>query len=216
MIKRLLVANRGEVAVRIMATASVLGIETVAVYPADDAACGHVGRADAAVQLPGTGAAAYLDVDAIIAAAAGAGCDMLHPGYGFLSERPELAVRCAAAGLRFAGPGPDALALFGDKAAARARARELGVPVLAGTGVEPAPGQVLALLREHGAVMVKAVAGGGGRGLRPVTRAADLGEAPHAEALRRCALEGAAGFGHGRIYAEQMLTRARHVEVQLI
>ena len=164
MIKRLLVANRGEIAVRIMATASVLGIETVAVYPADDAACGHVGRADAAVELPGTGAAAYLDVDAIIAAAAGAGCDMLHPGYGFLSERPELAARCAAAGLRFAGPGPEALALFGDKAAARARARELGVPVLAGTGVDPSPGQVLALLREHGAVMVKAVAGGGGRG----------------------------------------------------
>ena len=216
MIKRLLVANRGEIAVRIMTTAAVLGIETVAVYPADDAACGHVGRADAAVQLPGTGAAAYLDVDAIIAAAAGAGCDMLHPGYGFLSERPELAVRCAAAGLRFAGPGPDALALFGDKAAARARARELGVPVLAGTGVEPAPGQVLALLREHGAVMVKAVAGGGGRGLRPVTRAEDLAEAQITETLRRCASEAAAAFGDGRIYAEQMLTRARHVEVQLI
>ena len=177
MIKRLLVANRGEVAVRIMATASVLGIETVAVYPADDAACGHVGRADAAVELPGAGAAAYLDVDAIIAAAAGTGCDMLHPGYGFLSERPELAARCAAAGLRFAGPGRDALALFGDKAAARARARELGVPVLAGTGADPSPGQVLALLREHGAVMIKAVAGGGGRGLRPVTSEEDLAEA---------------------------------------
>ena len=178
MIKRLLVANRGEVAVRIMATASVLGIETVAVYPADDAACGHVGRADAAVELPGADAAAYLDVDAIIAAAAGTGCDMLHPGYGFLSERPELAARCAAAGLRFAGPGPEALALFGDKAAARARARELGVPVLAGTGVDPSPGQVLALLREHGAVMVKAVAGGGGRGLRPVTREEDCEARP--------------------------------------
>src|SRR5512146_3541826 len=126
MIKRLLVANRGEVAVRIMATASVLGIETVAVYPADDAACGHVARADATVELPGTGVAAYLDVDAVIAAASGAGCDTLHPGYGFLSERPELAARCAAAGLRFAGPDADALALFGDKAATRARARELG------------------------------------------------------------------------------------------
>jgi acetyl/propionyl-CoA carboxylase alpha subunit/acetyl-CoA carboxylase carboxyltransferase component len=211
MIKRLLVANRGEIAVRIMATAAVLGIETVAVYPADDAACGHVGRADAAVELPGTGAAAYLDVDAIIAAAAGAGCDMLHPGYGFLSERPELAARCAAAGLRFAGPGPEALALFGDKAAARARARELGVPVLAGTGVDPSPKQVRALLREHDAVMVKAVAGGGGRGLRPVTREEDL-----AEAMRRCASEAAAAFGDGRIYAERLLPRARHIEVQLI
>ena len=216
MIKRLLVANRGEIAVRIMATASVLGIETVAVYPADDAACGHVGRADAAVELPGTGAAAYLDVDAIIAAATGAGCDMLHPGYGFLSERPELAARCAAAGMRFAGPGPEALALFGDKAAARARARELGVPVLAGTGVDPSPGQVLALAREHGAVMVKAVAGGGGRGLRPVTDEAGLAEAQLADAMRRCASEAAAAFGDGRIYAERLLPRARHVEVQLI
>ena len=210
MIKRLLVANRGEIAVRIMATASVLSIETVAVYPADDAACGHVGRADAAVELPGAGAAAYLDVDAIIAAATGAGCDMVHPGYGFLSERPELAARCAAAGLRFAGPGPEALALFGDKAAARARARELGVPVLAGTGIDPEPGQVLALLREHGAVMIKAVAGGGGRGLRPVSREEDL-----AEAMRRCASEAAAAFGDGRVYAERLLPRARHVEVQV-
>ena len=211
MIKRLLVANRGEVAVRIMATASVLGIETVAVYPADDAACGHVGRADAAVELPGTDVAAYLDVDAIIAAAAGAGCDTLHPGYGFLSERPELAVRCAAAGLRFAGPGPEALALFGDKAAARARASELGVPVLAGTGPDPLPEEARAMLREHGAVMVKAVAGGGGRGLRPVTREEDL-----PEAMRRCASEAAAAFGDGRVFAERLLPRARHVEVQVV
>jgi len=216
MIKRLLVANRGEIAVRIMATASVLGIETVAVYPADDAACGHVGRADAAVELPGTGAAAYLDVDAIIAAAAGAGCDMLHPGYGFLSERPELAARCAATGIRFAGPGAEALALFGDKTAARARARGLGVPVLAGTGVDPSPEQVLALLREHGAVMVKAVAGGGGRGLRPVTSEDGIADAQIIETMRRCASEAAAAFGDGRIYAEQLLPRARHIEVQVI
>ena len=211
MIKRLLVANRSEVAVRIMATAAVLGIETVAVYPADDAACGHVARADTAVELPGAGVAAYLDVDAVIAAAASAGCDTLHPGYGFLSERPELAARCAAAGLRFAGPDAEALALFGDKAATRARARELGVPVLAGTGIDPPREQVRGLLREHGAVMVKAVAGGGGRGLRPVTREDDL-----AEAMRRCASEAASAFGDGRVYAEQLLTGARHVEVQLL
>ncbi|HEX5297103.1 MAG TPA: carboxyl transferase domain-containing protein [Streptosporangiaceae bacterium] len=211
MIKRLLVANRGEVAVRVMATAAVLGIETVAVYPADDAACGHVTRADTAVELPGTGVAAYLDVDAVIAAAAGAGCDTLHPGYGFLSERPELAARCAAAGLRFAGPDAEALALFGDKAATRARARELGVPVLAGTGIDPPIAQVRGLLHDYGAVMVKAVAGGGGRGLRPVTREEDL-----AEAMRRCASEAASAFGDGRVYAERLLTGARHVEVQLL
>src|SRR5689334_11469571 len=211
MIKRLLVANRGEIAVRIMATATVLGIDTVAVYPADDAACGHGTRADSAVERPGTGADAYLDVDAIVAAAAGTGCDMLHPGYGFLSERPELAARCAAAGLRFAGPGPEALALFGDKAAARARAHELGVPVLAGTGPDPLPEEARALLREHGAVMVKAVAGGGGRGLRPVTREQDL-----PEAMRRCASEAAAAFGDGRVLAERLLPRARHIEVQVV
>ena len=211
MIKRLLVANRGEIAVRIMATASVLGIETVAVYPADDAACGHVSKADAVVELPGTGAAAYLDVDAVVGAAAGAGCDMLHPGYGFLSERPQLAARCAEAGVRFAGPAPAALALFGDKTAARARARELGVPVLAGTDGEPSLEQARTLLREHGAVMVKAVAGGGGRGLRPVTREADLDGA-----MRRCASEAQAAFGDGRVYVEQLLTRSRHVEVQVI
>src|SRR5882672_1206689 len=216
MIKRLLVANRGEVAVRVMATAAVLGVETVAVYPADDATCGHVARAEVAVELPGTGVAAYLDIDAILAAAAGAGCDTLHPGYGFLSERPELSARCAAAGLRFAGPDPEALALFGDKAAARTRAWELGVPVLAGTGADPSPGQVLALLREHGAVMVKAVAGGGGRGLRPVTREEDLTEAQLADTMRRCASEAATAFGDGRVFAERLLPRARHVEVQVV
>ena len=211
MIKRLLVANRSEIAVRIMATASVLGIETVAVYAADDAACGHVSRADAAVELPGTGPAAYLDVDAVVAAAASAGCDMLHPGYGFAAERAQLAERCAEAGVRFAGPAPGALALFGDKGATRARARELGVPVLPGTDGDTSLAQARTLLREHGAVMVKAVAGGGGRGVRPVTREADL-----AEAMRRCAAEAGAAFGDGRVYVERLLTRARHIEVQLI
>ena len=207
MIKRLLVANRGEIAVRIMATASVLGIETVAIYAADDAACGHVSRADAAIELPGTGAAAYLDVDAVVAAATGAGCDMLHPGYGFGSERPQLAARCAEAGVRFAGPAPGTLALFGDKGATRTRARELGVPVLAGTDGDTSLEEARALLHEHGAVMVKAVAGGGGRGVRPVTREAELAG---------CASEAEAAFGDSRVYVEQLLTRARHVEVQVI
>ena len=175
MIKRLLVANRGEIAVRIMATASVLGIETV------------------------------------VAAATGAGCDTLHPGYGFASERPRLAARCAEAGVRFAGPAPDALALFGDKGAARARARELGVPVLAGTDGDTSLAQARALLHEHGAIMVKAVVGGGGRGVRPVTKQADL-----AGAMRRCASEAEAVFGDPRVYVEQLLTRARHVEIQVI
>jgi acetyl/propionyl-CoA carboxylase alpha subunit len=118
MIKRLLVANRGEIAVRIMATAAVPGVETV--------------------ELPRDGRGAYLDVDAVVGAVMGMGmgCDMLHPGYGFLSEQPRLAERCAEAGGRFVGPAPGALALFGDKTATRARAREIGLPVLAGTDAD--------------------------------------------------------------------------------
>jgi acetyl/propionyl-CoA carboxylase alpha subunit/acetyl-CoA carboxylase carboxyltransferase component len=210
-IKRLLVANRGEIAVRILATAAVLDVPTVAVYPADDASCAHVAKADQAVLLPGTGAAAYLDVEAIIAAATTARCDAVHPGYGFLSESPVLAARCADAGLVFVGPDAATLALFGDKSAARAQAQAAGVPVLAGTPGGTTLEEAQAFLREHGAVMVKAVAGGGGRGLRPVTREEDL-----AEAMRRCASEAAAAFGNGAVYVEQLLPDARHVEVQVL
>jgi acetyl/propionyl-CoA carboxylase alpha subunit/acetyl-CoA carboxylase carboxyltransferase component len=210
-IKRLLVANRGEIAVRILATAAVLDVPAVAVYPADDASCAHVAQADEAVLLPGSGAAAYLDAGAIVAAATATRCDAVHPGYGFLSESPVLASRCAEAGLLFVGPDAKALALFGDKTAARSRAREVGVPVLAGTPGGTSLEAARAFLREHGAVMVKAVAGGGGRGMRPVTREQDL-----AEAMRRCSSEAAASFGDGSLYVERLLPRARHVEVQVI
>jgi acetyl/propionyl-CoA carboxylase alpha subunit/acetyl-CoA carboxylase carboxyltransferase component len=210
-IKRLLVANRGEIAVRILATAAVLDVATVAVYPADDASCAHVAKADQAVLLPGTGAAAYLDVAAIITAATTARCDAVHPGYGFLSESPVLAARCAQAGLVFVGPDAATLELFGDKSAARAQARAAGVPVLAGTPGGATLEEARAFLRGHGAVMVKAVAGGGGRGLRPVTREDDL-----AEAMRRCSSEAAAAFGNGAVYVEQLLPAARHVEVQVL
>ena len=211
MIKRLLVANRGEIAVRILATAAVLDVPTVAVYPADDASCAHVAQADEAVLLPGTGAAAYLDAGAVVAAATATRCDAVHPGYGLLSESPVLAGRCAEAGLVFVGPDAKTLALFGDKTAARSRAREVGVPVLAGTPGGTSLEAARAFLREHGAVMVKAVAGGGGRGMRPVTREQDL-----AEAMRRCASEAAASFGDGSLYVERLLAPARHVEVQVI
>jgi acetyl/propionyl-CoA carboxylase alpha subunit/acetyl-CoA carboxylase carboxyltransferase component len=210
-IKRLLVANRGEIAVRILATAAVLDVATVAVYPADDASCAHVAKADQAVLLPGTGAAAYLDVEAIITAATNARCDAVHPGYGFLSESPVLAARCADAGLVFVGPDAATLALFGDKSSARAQAQAAGVPVLAGTPGGTTLEEARAFLREHGAVMVKAVAGGGGRGLRPVTREQDL-----AEAMRRCSSEAAAAFGNGAVYLEQLLPDARHAEVQVL
>jgi acetyl/propionyl-CoA carboxylase alpha subunit len=183
----LLVAARGEIAVRIMATAAVLGLCTVAVYPDDDADCAHVVRADASVRLPGAGAAAYLDLSAVLAAAQQAGADALHPGYGFLSENPALARLCTEAGLVFVGPSAEALELFGDKTRARERATALGIDVPAGTGVLTDDHAALAFaasLSPGASVMVKARGGGGGRGLRPVRAGDDL-----SEALRRCRSE---------------------------
>ncbi|MEJ8280889.1 acetyl-CoA carboxylase family protein [Pseudonocardia spirodelae] len=202
----LLVANRGEIAVRIMATASALGMRTVAVHPADDAASLHVERADEAVELPGAGPAAYLDVAGLVAAAERTGAGMLHPGYGFAAEDPALARRCAERGVAFVGPSPDALATFGDKTAARARAVAAGIAVPAGGPASHAA----ELLAEHGAIMVKAVAGGGGRGVRPVTDPAALDDA-----LARCASEARAATGDGTVYVERLVTHARHVEVQV-
>jgi acetyl/propionyl-CoA carboxylase alpha subunit/acetyl-CoA carboxylase carboxyltransferase component len=211
---KLLVANRAEIAVRVMATAAVLGLDTVAVYPDDDVACAHVARAGAAVRLPGAGPAAYLDVGAIVEAATGSGCDTLHPGYGFLAENSALARACGAAGLRFAGPPPEVLDLFGDKPAARARAADLGIPLPRATEGPAGPGQARAFLASLGpgaAVMVKAVAGGGGRGMRPVLDPAGLDEA-----IRRSASEAQAAFGDPAVYVEELVTRARHVEVQVL
>src|SRR4051794_12452437 len=212
-ITRLLVANRGEVAVRILRTAAAMGLGTVAVAPADDADSLHVSRGDETVRLEGTGPAAYLDAAAIVDAAVGSGADAVHPGYGFLSESAELARRCADAGVVLVGPDAAVLELFGDKTRARARASELGVPVLAATdGPTDLPGARAFLrgLGPGGAVMVKALAGGGGRGQQPVRSEDDL-----AEALERCRSEAQAAFGVGDVYVERLLTGARHVEVQL-
>ncbi|MBP2367860.1 carboxyl transferase domain-containing protein [Pseudonocardia parietis] len=211
---RILVANRAEIAVRIMDTAAALGIGTVAVHPDDDAACAHVTHADEAVRLPGTGAAAYLDVEEIVAAALRTGCDTLHPGYGFLAENPALARACAERGITFVGPGPGSLELYGDKTRARAHAEQAAVPVLTGTAGPTDLAAARAFLDgpgPDGAVMVKALAGGGGRGMRPVTRADDL-----AEAMRRCSAEAQAAFGDSGVYVERLLPRARHVEVQIL
>src|SRR5690606_33957906 len=128
-IRKLLIANRGEVAIRIARAAAESGLSTVAVHPDDDAASLHLGHAVAAHRLPGRGGRAYLDIDAILEAELENGCDGLHPGYGFLSENAELARRCAQEGVRFVGPSVHALALFGDKVQARALAREQGLPL---------------------------------------------------------------------------------------
>ena len=132
-VTKILIANRGEIAVRIARAAAERGIPTVAVHPEDDAASLHVRVADEARALPGQGVASYLDIDAVIEAARAAGADAIHPGYGFLAENASFARRCAEAGLTFIGPTPEQLELFGDKVRARALAEECGVPVMPGT-----------------------------------------------------------------------------------
>ena len=212
--KKLLIANRGEIAIRIARTAAEMGIETLAVYSGDDAASLHIRKADQARQLTGTGPAAYLDVKEIIAAAREGGCDAVHPGYGFLSENAAFARACAEAGLIFIGPSPETLELFGDKGRARDLAARCDVPVLAGTegGVTLAAARAfLEGLGEGGAIMIKAVAGGGGRGMRPARSPDEL-----SEAFARCASEAQAAFGDGSLYVEEFLPRARHVEVQIV
>lgn len=212
--QRLLIANRGEIAIRIARAAAGLGIETVAVYAEDDARCLHVARADAAAPLRGAGAGAYLDAEQLVAAALANRCDAVHPGYGFLSENAAFAHRCVAAGLAFVGPRPELLALFGDKLQARALARRCEVPLLPGTEDDTSLAQVrdfLAALGDGAAVMIKAVAGGGGRGMRAVTRLDEL-EAAYA----RCRSEAQAAFGNGALYVERLIPRARHIEIQIV
>lgn len=210
---RVLIANRGEIAIRIARTLAEQGMESVAIHPADDAGSLHVLRADHAVLLPGRGARAYLDVAAVVQTGVDAGCDMVHPGYGFLSESSAFCAAVEAAGMRFVGPAADALALYGDKLRARALAVDLGVPVLPGTGAVDAAGAqaFFDTLPAGAALVLKAVAGGGGRGMRVLRDAAGL-----AEAHARCASEAAAAFGDGAIYAERFVPHARHVEVQVL
>src|SRR5690348_4422081 len=165
--KVLLVANRGEIAIRVMRAAAEMGIRTVAVFSEDDSRSLHTRKADEARALRGTGAAPYLDGEQLVAVARDAGCDAIHPGYGFLSENAWFARRCADAGLTFVGPRPEILDLFGDKVQARALAERCGVPVLAGTS-NPASlddaREFLSSLGDSASMVIKAVAGGGGRG----------------------------------------------------
>ena len=210
MIRKLLIANRGEIAIRIARSAAELGIATVAVFSEDDAAALHTRKTDDARALLGSGPAAYLDGAQIIAAAQETGCDAIHPGYGFLSENADFAQACGKAGIVFIGPAPETLAAFGDKARAREIARACDVPVLPGTGAVLLE-QARAFFREHGAVMLKAVAGGGGRGMRLVQSEAELDSA-----FARCASEAKSAFGNDAVYAEGYMPQARHIEVQIV
>ena len=216
--RRLLVANRGEIAVRLIRACHELGIEAVAVFSEADTGALHVRRADRAVAIgPAPPRESYLRVEGLIDAAVRTGCEALHPGYGFLSEQAGLARACADAGIVFVGPDPGTLELLGDKLAARRLARDAGVPVVPGT-LEAAPltpdqlDATVAAGNDLGfPLLVKAAAGGGGRGMREVAGPSGL-----PEALASASHEAEAAFGDGSVYLERVIRPARHVEVQLL
>ncbi len=208
-----LVANRGEIAVRVIRAAADLGVRSVVAHSEDDADTLAVRRADVAVALRGRGPAVYLDAEQILDAAVSTGCTAVHPGYGFLSEQASFAAACADRGLVFVGPPPAALASLGDKAHARAIVARCGVPTLRGTEHSTTLDEALAFfdVLEGEPMMIKAIAGGGGRGMRVVR---DPGSV--ADAFARCESEALAAFGDGRVYVEQLVEQVRHIEVQVL
>ena len=210
---KLLIANRGEIAVRITRAAAELGIPTVAVFSDDDARSLHAARADESAALYGAGPAAYLDGEQLLRVAGEHGCDAIHPGYGFLSENAGFARSCVDAGIRFVGPPPEALELFGDKARARALAERQGVPVVPGVSEAVTLDQACSFfdaLPAGASMLIKAIGGGGGRGMR-VVRAADEID----DAYRRATSEAGAAFDTDGVFVEQLLAAVRHVEVQV-
>ncbi len=214
MLKKLLVANRGEIAVRVIRAAQDLGIDTVAVYSDADREALHVQIADEAVHIgPPAAKKSYLNVDAILKAAEATDCNSVHPGYGFLAENAAFSDAVSAAGLVFVGPSGDAIRLMGDKVAARSAAAAAGLPVVPGSdgrvdGIEEARH---ILIKTGFPVMIKAAAGGGGRGIRIAQNLAEFETAfPQAEA------EALAAFGDGGLYMEKVIERARHIEVQVL
>ena len=211
--KSLLIANRGEIAIRIARAAADLGLRTVAVYSEDDATSLHNRVPDEAYALAGKGAPAYLDEEAIVEAAKATGCTAIHPGYGFLAERASFARRCAAAGIVFVGPNAEHLELFGDKGRARAAAVAAEVPVLQGLDRPASLDEARAFMAslDGRAMIIKAIAGGGGRGTRVVADAAEI-----ESAYARCQSEAQAAFGVGDVYVEEFITHARHIEVQIL
>ena len=216
-LRRVLIANRGEIAIRVAKAAEGLGMETVGVYAPADLLALHTRYVTRAVTMEGgangSPVAAYLDGEALIRAAKDHACDSIHPGYGFLSESEAFASRCADEGITFVGPTPSALAVFGDKLRARLLAQSLGIPVVPGSS-EPvmSPEQAGALARELGyPVVVKAAAGGGGRGMRIVESKDGM-----AEAFERCRSEAQAAFGDGTLLVEKRVQRPRHIEVQIL
>lgn len=211
--KRILIANRGEIAIRIARACAELDITSLAIFAEDDASSLHVRKADHSHALKGRGVAAYLDGAQILRIAAETGCDAIHPGYGFLAENAQFARACADAGICFIGPASEVLQQLGDKAQARALAMHLHVPVVAGLNRAISLAEAesfFASLPTGSAIMIKALAGGGGRGMRVVETAEAL-----SAAFTQCQNEAKAAFGGGDVYVEQLVRSARHLEVQI-
>ena len=213
MFKKILIANRGEIALRVIWACKELGIKSVAVYSEADHESLHVRFADQAVCIgPARSIESYLNIPAIITAAEVTGADAIHPGYGFLSESSYLAEICEAFHIKFIGPGPQAMRLMGDKSRARKAMQKAGVPVLPGSGVLEDEERAVKAAKDIGfPVMLKASAGGGGRGIRIVRTPVEVGPA-----LRAAQAEAAAAFGVPDVYVEKYLQAPRHIEIQII
>ena len=213
MFSRVLVANRGEIAVRVIRALHELDVEAVAVYSTADEDSLHVRLADRAVRIgPPPAAQSYLNIPSVVAAAVTTGCEAVHPGYGFLSENPEFVAACEDNDLVFVGPPADVMARMGDKAQAKREVREAGVPLVPGTDGGASLADVRSAAAELGyPVLLKAVAGGGGKGMRLVRDPDEL-EGAYATAAR----EAEAAFGDGSLYLEKAIVPARHVEIQVL
>ena len=214
MLKRVLIANRGEIALRIIRACRELGVETVAVWSQADESALHAQLATRSLCIgPARAADSYLNQDAILSAALATGCDAIHPGYGFLSENPDFADRCVQAGLKYVGPSGDVIRKLGSKSAARTLAQKAGVPVVPGSdGPVKNARQAEALAEQVGyPVLLKASAGGGGRGMRQVDSAGEL-----KARFKEAQAEAVACFGDGEMYLEKLVLNPRHIEFQIM
>lgn len=215
-LRKVLIANRGEIACRIHRAASALGLKTVGIVPPEDVTCLHTRTVDELVELP-KGASAtgpYLDVEGIIDVAKRAEADAIHPGYGFLSESAALSRGCEEAGIAFCGPPPGVLELFGDKVQARTLSQRCGVPVVQGADTLATPDEAVAFIKDNNMqfpIVIKASFGGGGRGMRVVH---SIDEVP--AAFERCVSEATNAFGNGAVFLEEYLLKAKHIEVQVL